>query len=350
MTLIDLQILPRLKTIAIAAVGGACFWVLGIPLPLLLGPMLACLAVALAGVRLRSMGALGIFMRTFLGVAVGTSITPQVLHEVPEFLPSLALVPVFVLAIGFVGYPLFRYGFGFNHPTAFYSAMPGGLQDMLVFGEESGGNVRALSLIHATRVLVIVTIAPVVLAHFWNIDLTQPAGAAARSMDPVELALLVFAAFAGWKIAERIGLFGASILGPMILAAAFSLSGIIEHRPPAEIIWAAQFFIGIAVGAKYVGITARELRVFVGAGLIYSLFLGVLSIGFAFLIHAGGLAPAFEASLAFLPGGQAEMGVIAIIAGADLAYVVSHHLLRLTAVILLAPVFAKILQPRLRSR
>mgnify|MGYP002714547853 CR=1 FL=1 len=46
--------------------------------------------------------------------------------------------------------------------------------------------------------------------------------------------------------------------------------------------------------------------------------------------------------LAFLPGGQAEMIVIAIIAGADLAYVVSHHLLRIVLVILLAPIVARL--------
>ena len=140
----------RLLTFAIAGAGGALFLALRLPLPLLLGPMLACLLASLAGAPLAGAGQLGIFMRTFLGVAVGASITPEVLGELPDIAASLVFVPLFIGVIALVGYPLFRRVFGFDHATAWYSAMPGGLQDMLVFGEEAGGDVRALSLIHAT--------------------------------------------------------------------------------------------------------------------------------------------------------------------------------------------------------
>lgn len=336
----------RLTSFTVAGLGAAAFVLLGLPLPLLLGPMAACLIAALAGAKMQDAGWLGTFMRTFLGVAVGSSITPETLNHLPDFAASLLFVPLFILLIGAVGYPLFRYGFGFNHPTAWYGAMPGGLQDMLVFGEEAGGDPRALSLIHATRVLVIVTVAPLIMVAYWNIDLTQPPGRPASEMDPAQIGLMIFACFTGWKIAERVGLFGASILGPMIMTAALTLSGLITTRPPAEIIWAAQFFIGIAVGVKYAGITWRELRVDVGAGAVYSALLALISLGFFELIHLTGVAPALDAFLAFLPGGQAEMVVIAIIAGADLAYVVSHHLLRIILVILLAPVVARVFKGR----
>lgn len=336
--------LPRLYTFAIATAGAVLFVVLGLPLPLLLGPMAACLLAALAGAPMRDAGQLGAFMRTFLGVAVGASITPATVGQLPDFAVSLAFVPLFITVIGAVGYPLFRFGFGFNHPTAWYAAMPGGLQDMLVFGEEAGGDVRALSLIHATRVLVIVTAAPLIMWAYWGVDLTQAPGRPAAETDPIQIGLMIFAGLVGWKLAERVGLFGASILGPMIFTAVLSLLGIITTRPPAEIIWAAQFFIGIAVGVKYAGITWRELRIDVGAGVVYALLLALISLGFFELIHLTGIAPALDAFLAFLPGGQAEMVVIAIMAGADLTYVVSHHLLRIILVILLAPVVARLMQ------
>jgi uncharacterized protein len=327
----------RLATFAIAGLGVTAFLLLHLPLPLLLGPMLGCLIAAFAGAPLQGPGKFGIFMRTFLGVAVGSSITPAILGELQSFAGSLMFVPLYITVIGALGYPLFRYAFGFNHATAWYSAMPGGLQDMLVFGEEAGGDVRALSLIHATRVLVVVTLAPLVMTAYWGVDLTRPPGVSASDLAWTQLALMVFAGFAGWQIAERLGMFGASILGPMILTAILSVSGIITHRPPAEIIWASQFFIGIAVGVKYAGITLRELRVFVGAGAVYAMVLALISLGFIEVIHMLGLAPAKDAFLAYLPGGQAEMVVIAILAGADLAFVVSHHLLRIVLVIMIGP-------------
>lgn len=329
-------------TLAIAGLGAAAFVFLALPLPLLLGPMAACLIAALLRVPMRGMGEVGMFMRTFLGVAVGASITPTVVAEIPGYIGTLVFIPVFIVVIGLAGYPLFRHVFGMNHPTAYYGAMPGGLQDMLVFGEEAGADVRALSLIHATRVLVVVTLAPIIMHFVWQVDLTAPPGQTAAETAPVELALMVFAGLAGWKIAERVGLFGASILGPMILTAILSLTGLITHRPPAELIMATQFFIGIAVGAKYAGITARDLRDYVLAGVIFALVLSIVSLAFIEAINLMGLADPMDTFLSFLPGGQGEMVLIAIVAGADLAFVVTHHLFRMILVILLSPVVGRV--------
>ena len=333
----------RLRTVVIAAVGAAVFVLLGLPLPLLLGPMLGCLVAALIGVPLQGTGKLGIAMRTLLGVAIGASITPELVRELPGYAPTLAMIPVFILVIGGIGYPFFRKVMKFDHPTAFYSAMPGGLQDMLIFGEEAGGDVRAMSLIHATRVLVIVTVAPFLLTFWYDLDLTAAPGARATDLPLVQIALMVASGLVGWKIAERINLFGASIIGPMVLTAALSLGGVIQYRPPAELIWAAQFFIGLGVGANYAGIPAREIRVDVGAGLAFAVLLAAISLAFieAVLWITG--APALDVILSFLPGGQGEMVVVALVSGADLAFVITHHLTRVACVVTMAPLAARLL-------
>lgn len=332
----------RLLTLGVAGLGSAIFVGVGLPLPLLLGPMTGCLIAALFGAPLRDMGAFGQMMRTFLGVAIGSSVTWGLILSLPSHGATLALVPLFVLVIGAVGYPFFRKVMGFDHPTAFYSAMPGGLQDMLIFGEEAGGDVRAMSLVHATRVLVIVTAAPFFLTWAYNADLTRPPGVPFSTIPWQQIVLMVGAGLIGWKLAERVGLFGASILGPLILTAVLSLAGVIHQRPPAEMIWAAQFFIGIAVGAKYSGITARELRVDVGAGVAFAVILSLLSLGFIELALSLSPAGTLDVILSFLPGGQAEMAVIAIVTGADVAFVVAHHLTRIMLVILLAPIAARL--------
>lgn len=333
----------RVQTFVIAALGAGLFYVLRLPLPLLLGPMLACLIAAFARAQIADFGYVGNFMRTFLGVTVGATINMEVVNQLPVYGLSLMFVPLFIICIGALGYPILRYMFKMNHPTAYYGAMPGGLPDALIVGELAGANVRTLSLVHATRVLVTVTIAPIIMEIFWQADLSQPPGLPASESDPVELLIFVVTGWVGWKLGERIGLFGAPLLGPMILATILSISGVITQRPPAEIIWAAQFFVGVAVGAKYVGVTWREFKVDVVAGFVYALGLALISVAFFLLISGLGIAPAIDAFLAFLPGGQAEIVVIAIIAGADLSYVVIHHLLRLVLVIMLAPFAARIL-------
>ncbi|MEX3313584.1 AbrB family transcriptional regulator [Sulfitobacter sp. PS-8MA] len=336
----------RALTLALAGLGTALFWGLSLPLPFLFGPMAACLIAALAHVPIKGFGQISVAARTILGVAVGASITPDLFHALPQMAMSVALVPVFIALIGLIGVPFFRRFWGFDLPTAYYAAMPGGLQDMVIFGTEAGADPRALSLIHATRVLFIVTLAPVFLTFAYGAELTNPIGAPVLELPLGEMALMVLAALIGWKGGERIGLFGASILGPMIVTAALSLSGLIHSRPPAEAILAAQFFIGCGIGVHFLGVTWRELTRVVLAGIAYVLVLAILAAGFTVFIMSAGLSDPVEAFLAFAPGGQAEMTVLAIVTGADLGFVITHHLTRIVLVIVGAPLVAGVMARR----
>lgn len=340
----------RSLTLAIATTGTGIFWLLGLPLPFLFGPLFACLIAALLGVPLKGAGQLGVGMRTILGVAVGASITPQVVERLPQMTASILLVPLYVILIGLVGVPFFRKVYKFDWPTAWYASMPGGLQDMVIFGKEAGGDVRALSLIHATRVLIVITLAPIILTKGFGASLDNPIGQPAAAIPALELLIMAAAALIGWKLGERVGLFGASILGPMILAGILSLTGVIHFRPPAEAILAAQFFIGIGLGAGYVGVTMAEVRRDVMAGILFVLMLAVLTVGFTEFVILFIAAPPVDAFLAFAPGGQAEITVLAIIVGADLGYVVVHHLVRVFVVITGAPIAAKLFKVNTRHK
>lgn len=333
----------RTGTLALALAGALAFSWLGLPLPFLFGPMFACLAAAIMGARLLGLNSVSTAARTILGVAVGASITPEVVHQIPNMLGSVLFVPPYIALIGLVGVPYFHKVCGFDMPTSYFAAMPGGLQDMVSFGQEAGADVRALSLIHATRVLIIVTIVPFLLLQVFDQPLTQPIGAPASEIPWQELVLMLLAAVVGWKGGARLGLFGAPILGPMIVTAALSLSGLIEHRPPREAILAAQYFIGIGIGVGYVGVTMTEIRKDVLAGVAYAGILAVLTFIVTEVVVQLGFADPVEGFLSFAPGGQAEMAVLAIVAGADLGFIVVHHILRITLVIIGAPIFAAVM-------
>ena len=178
----------RTATLILALGGAALFFLLGLPLPFLFGPMTACLIAALAGAPLKGMGFISVLARTVLGVAIGASITPEVVGRIPQMAGSVALVPVYVAIIGLVGFPFFR-RLGYDPVTAWYAAMPGGLQDMVIYGQEAGGDARALALIHATRVLVIVTLAPLILTGFYGAELIGAVGAPMRDIPATQLLL-----------------------------------------------------------------------------------------------------------------------------------------------------------------
>jgi len=181
------------------------------------------------------------------------------------------------------------------------------------------------------------------LTQLYGVALTKPIGAPASSIPLHELALMVTAALIGWKGGEKMGLFGASILGPMIVTALLSLAGLIHMRPPKEAMLAAQFFIGMGIGVYYVGVTLRELRQVVTYGIVFIILLALLAATFAEIVMLAGFAPPVEAFLAYAPGGQAEMTVLAIVSGADLGFVITHHLMRIVLVITCAPLVARLM-------
>lgn len=332
---------PRLVTFVIAAIGAAVFWLLGLPLPFLFGPMCTCLIAALLGVSLKGGKVVSTSARTVLGLAVGSAITLDLVMKLPDMAITLAIMAVYIALIAVIGVPFFTRLCGLDRVTAYFSAMPGGLQDMILFGQEAGGNVRALSLIHVTRVLVIVSIAPFILTEVYGVSLSGAVGEPVGDIPPLQLALMVVLAIAGWKGGERIGLFGAAILGPLILAAVATLLGVLEHRPPAEAIFVAQFVIGMGLGVSYSGITVSELRHVVLSGAAFVVLLAAMAKMITYVVVELGLADPVEAFLAFSPGGQAEMTVLALAVGADLGFVVLHHLVRMVVVIAGAPVAAR---------
>ncbi|WP_282059850.1 AbrB family transcriptional regulator [Roseobacter litoralis] len=335
-------VLRYITPFAFALSGVWVFHVFELPLPWLIGPIAACLAAALLGFRMRAIAPVNAAMRTILGVAVGATFTPAILSSMAGMWLTLLLVPVMICCVAAIGVPYFQKVWGYDFPTSYYSAMPGGLQDMLVFGEEAGGNPRTLSLIHATRILVIITALPFLLQSFWSADLSTPPGAPLMAIDPGQLLVMVICAALGWYLANLVGLLGASILGPMICAGLAAVTGLLVVRPPAEAIWAAQFFIGMTVGVKYSGITVNEVRRDLAAGLGYCVILLLMTFVFVEIVYVTGLAPGREALLAFAPGGQAEMAVLALIVGADMAFVIAHHVFRIVVIIIGAPLFARL--------
>lgn len=336
----------HLATHGIGLIGALIFIWLDFPLPWLFGPLCSCLIAAVFGAQLTTVKIINDGMRTILGVAAGATVTIGFVISLPGLWETLIFIPIIVFVSGVVGVWYFKNLCGYDFPTAYYASMPGGLQDMLVFGEEAGGNVRAMSLIHATRVLVIVVLLPILLTSVWQVTLAQAPGKPVHSFALDQLLILGFCAIAGWKIAAYFNMFGATILGPLLLTAFASMTEVLQTRPPAEAIWAAQYFIALGIGVKYVGISIEEIRKDILAGLGFCVFLLLLTLVIVSFIVLYGRAPAIEAVLSLMPGGQAELVVMALIVGADMGFVVAHHLFRIFIVILGAPILAKIMRAK----
>ena len=316
---------------------------LGAPLPFLFGSLCACLIGALFGAPLQGTPLLSTISRTVLGVAIGASITWGLLVDALSLAPTLLMVPIYVLVIAVCGAFYFHKLMRYDKVTAYYAAMPGALQDMVVFGTEAGGNARSLSLIHATRLVLMITIAPLILIHVYGVNLDNPLGSASSELPIYHNLVIVLVGIAGWQLAKRLGLFGASVVGPLLLAIPLSLAGLLTDRPSQEAIMVSQFFIGIGIGVNYKGITGLEVRRDILATTGFVLLLLVLAfICIAASSLVSNLDPV-QRFLSFWPTGQAEIAILSLAVGANVGVVVIHHLVRIVFIILGAPLAARYL-------
>lgn len=339
-----------LLALAIGAAGGALFNWLRLPLAWMIGAMCFTTVAAAAGAPIVMSQRLRGFMVAVLGVMLGSAFTPDLLDALRQWSGSLAALVLYVAAATALTQLYYRKVAGYDPTTAYFAAAPGGLSEMVVVGTALGGDERAISLSHGARVLLIVLAIPFGFQLFGGY---RPAGGGATlaaAVAPLDLLILGACGVIGFVLAWRLRLPAAPLVGPMALSAAAHFAGLTASRPPAELIAVAQVVIGAGVGCRFAGIAVaqilRALALAVGATAI---LLGMTA-GFAAALSGLGGTSAPAVLLAFAPGGLAEMSLIALALGVDVAYVATHHVVRIFLIVALAPVVFRLLRRGAASR
>lgn len=317
------------------------FWLLRLPLPWMLGAMSACAIAAMAGLPVGVPRVLRAVMIVVLGVMLGSAFTPTLFDRIGEWLATIAGMAAYVVLAGGMVYVYFRRVAHYGPITAFFTAMPGGLNEMILVGTAMGGDDRLISLSHGVRVMIVVFVLVFGFRFFAGYEPVGIAGGGARLADIAAPDLLILAASGALGAAAAIALRlpAAPLLGAMAVSAAVHLAGVTDSRPPGELVAVAQVVVGSAVGSRFAGVRfaliARAARHAVVAA---ALMLGAAAaIGAAVAAITG--IPGTTLLLAYAPGGLAEMSLVAIALGADAAFVATHHIIRIMIVITLAPPF-----------
>ena len=336
----DSSVFPQLGRYTLAmligALGAVVFVYVHFPLPWFLGALSFCLVASVLNAPIARPKPLTIPMRAVLGVAVGSAFTPALLERVGGMAGSLAILVPFMVLIILVSLVFYERVAGFDRPTAFFSAVPGGLTDMTAMAEDAGANQRAVILVQATRILIVVFTLPLWLR--WHDGLTVGSAVASRvrllDISMLDAVVLLAIGWGGWWIARRVGLAGAPIVGPMLLSGILHASGLTSAKMPLEVLTFAQISVGVLLGCQFRGLTMKE---FTGT-MVWGIANTVVLLAITALVVVGvsrvtGFDPV-SVLLAFAPGGQTELNLLAFIMGLDVAYVALHHLVRLAVVII----------------
>jgi uncharacterized protein len=339
-TSFSIKVVPFLTTCLVAIPGGFLFDFLRIPLPWMLGPLTVTLLYnALSGqrarwsVRFRNVGL--IVIGYSMGRTVTFETTQQILANLPGMAAATLLTVLFSLGTGYITHRRT----GISLASGVLGSMPGGLAQMIILSEEvKEADVAVVTFMQMTRVLAVVFIVPFVATY----GMAHPHGGMHAPLGvavPWTLAVLpaILAAPLGAWLAYLVKLPIPFLLGPIFATTAAVLAGCPAPPVPSPLMHTAQLFFGIYMG---IVITLESLRR-LGKVLPYAVGGAVLLVAFTYLVAFGltvvtpaGLLSAFLATAA---GGVAEMGVVALALGADVAFVVAYQLFRLFSILLVMP-------------
>ena len=330
-----LRAAPYGATLLLGGAGGALFFWIGTPLPWMIGAMCVTTLAAIGRAPIKASKGLRNGFIVVLGVLLGSTFTPAMIDAIGQWTVSLAAMVVFVAAIGLGLTAMLLRITRYDRPTAYFSAAPGGLSEMIIAGGAMGGDERVISLIHSARVLFVVFSLPFFFTY----------GASALPGDPAngdalagsDIALLIAAGLIGFAVAHLARIPASQLIGPMLFSAAIHLLGWTSAGPPAVLVAAAQVVIGSTIGSRFAGMDWRAMLRPVGFALLLTVIMIAASAGMALALHEIVDAPFAALWLAFSPGGLAEMSLIALALDLDPAFVATHHVFRILLVVILAP-------------
>ncbi|MDK1389317.1 AbrB family transcriptional regulator [Sinorhizobium sp. 7-81] len=321
-------------TLALGALGGWAMWHFDMPLAWLAG---AIIATGVGGL-LRLPVAMPPFARppmtAALGAMLGTSFSPAMFEHTGSWLLSLGGLAVFIAAAGALFYIYFRRVAGFDHATAYFSAMPGGLVDMVTLGIEEGGDEKMIALVHAVRIFLVALSLPFLIQSFTGVALDRTAAGFVplASIGANDLLWFSLAVFIGAGAGILLRLPARYLLGPMSASAIMHVMGLTHFQLPSSASAAAQIVIGATIGCRFAMAPPRKIMEVVGLSFGSTGLLLSMTLSFAGVLSYLTGDPFTALVLAYSPGGVAEMSLIALSLGVEVPFVVLHHIVRLILV------------------
>jgi len=324
----------------IGVAAGALAYRVGLPLPWMLGPMIGTTAASILGAAIAAPNPLRPIVIPVIGVMLGSGITPEILDALGDWAISFLVLPPFLIVAAGASFLFYRVIGKYDPVTAYFSAMPGGLNEMLILGAEQGGDEKRIALAHASRILLVIGFVALFFGLVLGVTSGGQTGAVWTGMQEVDARdyiILAVCAVAGVWAGRLLRLPAAAVLGPMLLSGLAHFFHVVEVPPPSVLVIAAQIVMGTVIGCRFIGATAREVGRDIFLGILSTIGMLITGVGFAWVVAALTATELSQAFLAYSPGGLTEMSLLAFAMGGDIAYVSITHIVRIVLVIFAAP-------------
>jgi membrane AbrB-like protein len=221
----------------------------------------------------------------------------------------------------------------------------GGASGIVGIADDLGGDDRLVAFMQYLRVLIITLITPLLVPLAFGVRVHSGAGAGGEGAlvgNPAGAALTLTAVVGGLVLGPRARLPAPALLGPLILAALASGSGLIgSPQVPAVAREGAFAVIGLRIGLGFDRATLRTMaRVMAPVCAAIALLL-VVCFAFAWLLGLAAGVSLLDGYLATTPGGLYAVLPIAFGSGANTTFVLAVQTMRLLAMMLAAPAIVR---------
>lgn len=333
-----------LLALSIGLFGSIVFIYLHLPLPWLLGSIFATtFAIRFEKLPIISPKIFSPPARILIGIAIGSAFTPKILEFIPHYFVSLLLVIPFTILVIFFGTYYYYKVLKYDLKTSYLGSMPGGVIEMVIIGEELKANTAKITLMQSSRLFFVVVSLPFIIQYIFQIDIrgNQLLTTPLKNIDFFEFFLLYTLSIFAALFAKKIKLTAAFLMGPMILSIILFSSGVFSVAIPDEFLKFIQVVFGVIIGFTFRNVAFKTIYKTLIATLGHFIILLILCAIFIAIIFYSFDFKALDILLAFGPGGQTEINLIALLVGANLPYITLHHIVRLLIVMNIAPIIAR---------
>ena len=334
---------PKIATIALGASGGALFYALNMPLPWMLGAIVITLVGTLAGWNLSGPERARPYVVAIIGVMLGSGFKPDTFDHLDQWAVSLAgLVLCVAMSAFIVQAYLHRIG-GQSRVTALFSAMPGGVVEMVEIGRAQGGDEKAISLAHVWRIILVIAAIAFWFRWVLGYEVDGMMQLTPEPNGPLDLLILGLCAVLGSALGLGLKLPAPTFIGPMALSAAAHMVGITHGSPPLALVIMAQIFLGTIVGCRFKGSQPADVFYAFRLAIVSTAIMMAVAAVTAWGVNVVTGYSTAQLLLAYAPGGLNEMSLVSLAIQADVAFVATHHLVRIIVLLALAgTVLAKV--------
>ncbi|WP_244950988.1 AbrB family transcriptional regulator [Rummeliibacillus suwonensis] len=341
------------RTALVGLVGAILFKLIHIPVPYLLGPMIAILLANRIfhfdmywPKQIQSAGLI------VIGYSLGIAFNEEVLKAMLLDIPMMLLVTTFLCAFSCLfAFLISKYG-KIDYPTALTSSVPGGLTQIIAFAQDMKGvNLSTVTFFHTIRVIMIVILVPFIV----HLPFLQPSSKAKSTDMHTVLGTLSWSHFLIYMvlctiaalIGRKIKLPAAYLLGPLIITVLCNLTFIRASSMPPGLLNISQFVVGIHIGLLLhpESLKNKKQQLFFAflSSIILIFIAFVLSIVIMKYLEHTSIITGF---LSLAPGGMDQMGIIGHEVHADVATITIYQLFRILYIYILIPPLLTIVNKR----